>query len=153
MLTKVNIQLANLFAQGRIDRRRLLGESQSFLNDELMTAWKRVLGWSEVRPSPIVTGIIFMYLPQADDLRAQIAARTQDGGAGAGAPAFDSREGLDLPVDPEDDGIRIGSYRRVPRVSESTPPSALRVQNGLQKKWTTRRWNGDESARNGSECP
>ncbi|VDB87835.1 unnamed protein product [Peniophora sp. CBMAI 1063] len=92
------IKLANLFAQGRIDRRRLLGESQSFLNDELMTAWKRVLGWSE-----------------ADDLRAQIAARTQDGGAGAGAPAFDSREGLDLPVDPEDDGIRIGSYRRVPR--------------------------------------
>ena len=90
-----------------------MGESQSFLNDELMTAWKRVLGWSEV-PSLSPSPIHHSYYLQADDLRAQIAARSQDG-TGAGAPAFDARSDLDLPLDPEDDGIRIGSYRRVPR--------------------------------------
>ena len=78
-------------------------------HDRLETRPRLVRG-TYLSPSPIHHS----YYVQADDLRAQIAARSQDG-TGAGAPAFDARSDLDLPLDPEDDGIRIGSYRRVPR--------------------------------------
>ena len=50
------LKLINYFTQGIIDMRRLVDASRTFLNDELMAQFKKILGWDPKWDIPMIGG-------------------------------------------------------------------------------------------------
>lgn len=50
------LKLINYFTQGIIDMRRLVEGSRTFLNDDLLAQFKKILGWDSNWDNPVLAG-------------------------------------------------------------------------------------------------